>query len=623
MFRGGVIKRNSLLTVLKESPEEQIPMCSPPKRIKTGTDALDLSQKPSDTPKKAFDVIVLSEDDDEKATPVGSDTEKENAPGETNGTDWKSVVISLENELRQEEAVLSLLHKLKDSQNPNNSNNSSTTLKQSPNSQSTALPNHNVATSTPKTTPATQTPQRPPSASQTPKVVQASAPQSSSPLSTPQISRQQAVQALEQTCLSKKAALRKQLDRNLEKVNLPRPPPGSGLSEVSFIPSTAPGDFTSLLGLEEVVKAIQDFDISNIGKASEPLAKFKPFLCVKCGTDYTPVWKREKPDSTNVVCEGCIGNSQRMSLKNEYDDAVDNIMQQHCAAEREIDKEYQDIVSDPAKLDAYIKEQEKKLLTTQQLQIAQQAAYNQRFGTKTSTTATPSGLHQSPSTIIGGTSVAAAAHQRSRVATAAAATGGNVVAAAAATQMALQYAKAMNVQGANSANAALMMSALANSQAAQAQQQQVAAALQQQQQRLLAAQLLQSLQHATQQQHQQVVAPATAEQNAAAAGTLNQLQALLVSNILGGAGGVQNASARTQLFQTMQYLLMQHQQQQHQAQQAAAAQAAAAQQNVALQHLFAQIQSNPSYANFFQQLWPGGGGGAAANNSNQSGANKK
>ncbi|KAM3172664.1 hypothetical protein ACTXT7_014079 [Hymenolepis weldensis] len=617
--------------VLKESPEEQIPMCSPAKRIKTGADALDLSQKPSgDASKKASDVIVLSEDDDEKATPVGSDTEKENAPGETNGTDWKSVVISLENELRQEEAVLCLLHKLKDSQNPNNnsSNNTSTTLKQSSNAHSTAPSNHNVATSIPKTTPITQTLQRPPSASQTPKVAPPSIPPSSSPLSIPQISKQQAVQALEQTRLSKKAALRKQLDRNLEKVSLPRPPPGSGLSEVAFIPSTAPGDFTSLLGLEEVVKAIQDFDISNMGKTPETRANFKPFSCVKCGTDYTPVWKREKPDSTNVVCEACIGAIQRLSLKKEYDDALDNIMQQHYAAEREIDKEYQDIVSNPTKLDAYIKEQEKKLLATQQLQLAQQAAYNQRFGAKltgrilsASTTATPSGLHQSPSTIIGGTSVAAAAHQRSRVATAAATGGGNV---AAATQMALQYAKAMNAQGTNPANAAaLMMSALANSQAAQAQQQQVAAVLQQQQQRLLAAQLLQSLQHATQQQHQQVATPAPAAEQTAAAGTLNQLQALLVSNILGGAGGVQNAATRAQLLQTMQYLIMQQQQQQQQAQQAAAAQAAAAQQNAALQHIFAQIQSNPSYANFFQQIWPGSGGGAAANNSNQSGANKK
>lgn len=60
-------------------------------------------------------------------------------------------------------------------------------------------------------------------------------------------------------------------------------------------------------------------------------------------------------------------------------------MQQHYAAEREIDKEYQDIVSNPTKLDAYIKEQEKKLLATQQLQLAQQAAYNQRFGAKVST----------------------------------------------------------------------------------------------------------------------------------------------------------------------------------------------------------------------------------------------
>lgn len=129
---------------------------------------------------------------------------------------------------------------------------------------------------------------------------------------------------------------------------------------------------------------LQDYDISNMGKVSESRCSFNPFSCVKCGTDYTPVWKREKSGSLNVVCEACLASTQRLTLKKEYEDAVDKVMQQHYAAEREVDREYQEIISTPAKLDAYIKEQEKKLLASQQLQFAQQAVYNQRYGAKVS-----------------------------------------------------------------------------------------------------------------------------------------------------------------------------------------------------------------------------------------------
>ena len=107
---------------------------------------------------------------------------------------------------------------------------------------------------------------------------------------------------------------------------------------------------------------------------------------MKCGTDFTPVWKRERPGSTSVICEACLTATQRLSLKKEYEEAVQKVLQHHISAEREIEREYQDILSTPAKLDSYIKEQEKKLLATQQahqLQLAQQqAAYSQRYNSK-------------------------------------------------------------------------------------------------------------------------------------------------------------------------------------------------------------------------------------------------
>lgn len=81
--------------------------------------------------------------------------------------------------------------------------------------------------------------------------------QPSSPISAPKVTKQAALQSLEQLYATKKAGLRKQLERNLEKVSLPRPTTGTGFCEIAFIPSTLTTEFTSLLGLEEVVKSIQ------------------------------------------------------------------------------------------------------------------------------------------------------------------------------------------------------------------------------------------------------------------------------------------------------------------------------------------------------------------------------
>ena len=65
---------------------------------------------------------------------------------------------------------------------------------------------------------------------------------------------------------------------------------------------------------------------------------------------------------------------------------MQKVLQHHINAEREVEREYQEILTTPAKLDSYIKEQEKKLLATHQahhLQLAQQqAAYNQRYNSK-------------------------------------------------------------------------------------------------------------------------------------------------------------------------------------------------------------------------------------------------
>ena len=51
--------------------------------------------------------------------------------------------------------------------------------------------------------------------------------------------------------------LQKHLEHALDKVTLPIPAHGNGLCEVAFVPSTVTGEFTALVGLEEIVNTIQ------------------------------------------------------------------------------------------------------------------------------------------------------------------------------------------------------------------------------------------------------------------------------------------------------------------------------------------------------------------------------
>lgn len=63
---------------------------------------------------------------------------------------------------------------------------------------------------------------------------------------------------------------------------------------------------------------------------------------------------------------------------------MQQVLQQQVACEQEVEREYEEFINSPTKLDAYIKEQEKKMLATQQSHQLQQNAYNQRFGGKVS-----------------------------------------------------------------------------------------------------------------------------------------------------------------------------------------------------------------------------------------------
>merc|ERR550532_93062 len=112
---------------------------------------------------------------------------------------------------------------------------------------------------------------------------------------------------------------------------------------MNFIPGVVGNEFIMLVGLEEVVKNIMDTDKSSKGEKIEKEVKyvFKPFICVQCGSDYTPVWKRDKPGSKNVICEQCVTSNQRKALKQEHTNRLKSAFVKALQQEQEIEQRMQ------------------------------------------------------------------------------------------------------------------------------------------------------------------------------------------------------------------------------------------------------------------------------------------
>ncbi|KAL5005283.1 hypothetical protein ScPMuIL_018739 [Solemya velum] len=132
-----------------------------------------------------------------------------------------------------------------------------------------------------------------------------------------------------------KLALRKQLEKTLLQIPPPKPPP----PEMNFIPGLAMPDFICLLGLEEVVNYIIDADLIAKGeKSPDEKMVCNPFTCCQCSSDFTPVWKREKPGSKNVVCELCVTTNQKKALKQEHTNRLKSAFVKALQQEQEIER---------------------------------------------------------------------------------------------------------------------------------------------------------------------------------------------------------------------------------------------------------------------------------------------
>ncbi|KAK4336783.1 hypothetical protein RND71_043991 [Anisodus tanguticus] len=165
-----------------------------------------------------------------------------------------------------------------------------------------------------------------------------------------------------------KLALKKQIEKTL--LQIPNPKPLT--QDIHFIPNAQNQEFIYYYGLETVVDFLTNTTTSgntipvstqngtNV-IANENKPPTEPFLCVQCGTDFTPTWKyktspsadkrkmlekkktkqikEEKPltstenneingnsdledleenDKPDVICEGCVSQNNKKQLKAEH-----------------------------------------------------------------------------------------------------------------------------------------------------------------------------------------------------------------------------------------------------------------------------------------------------------------
>ena len=149
---------------------------------------------------------------------------------------------------------------------------------------------------------------------------------------------QQPEQTPAQRQAAAKLALRKQLEKTLLQIPPPKPPP----PEMNFIPSLAGSEFMMLVGLQDVVQYILDMEAKAKGeKVSDVKYVFNPFVCVQCGTDFTPVWKRDKPGSRHVICEQCVTTNQKKALKQEHTNRLKSAFVKALQQEQEIEQKMQ------------------------------------------------------------------------------------------------------------------------------------------------------------------------------------------------------------------------------------------------------------------------------------------
>ena len=145
-----------------------------------------------------------------------------------------------------------------------------------------------------------------------------------------------------------KSALRKQLERDLMSI----PPPKPSLQDILFIPNGASLEFPPLIGLEDVIQCLNELqnDRHRLPQRFTDHATIdNPHICDQCGTDFTiRWWKHFNPKSTNetmnILCDRCKKQVVRRTSKSEHSSILKNAFLSAMKQEKEIEKNFHSLI---------------------------------------------------------------------------------------------------------------------------------------------------------------------------------------------------------------------------------------------------------------------------------------
>ena len=250
---------------------------------------------------------------------------------------------SIIQQLRNEEAKLVLLKKLRTSQQiSTRTNKNSSTISNGTHPTATRLPTTNILPIIPPTkTLQLPVPNFPPQ-QQT-----ATRKTSNSPLLTTS-NKISSNQSNEERKNQAKATLRKQLERDL--LNIPSPKPS--LQDVLFIPNGTSLEFQPLIGLEDVIQCLNELqtDRHRLPQRFTDHAQIdEPYICDQCGTDFTIRWwkhlnLKSSNEILNILCDRCKKQVVRRTSKSEHSTLLKNVFLSAMKQEKEIEKTFHSLI---------------------------------------------------------------------------------------------------------------------------------------------------------------------------------------------------------------------------------------------------------------------------------------
>ncbi|UJR13927.1 hypothetical protein I4U23_000932 [Adineta vaga] len=153
------------------------------------------------------------------------------------------------------------------------------------------------------------------------------------------------IQSLEDRKTQAKKALRNQLERDL--LNIPSPKPL--IQDVLFIPNPTSLEFQPYVGLEDVVQCLSELqtDRQRLPQRFTDRAQIdEPNICEHCGTDFTIRWWKHLNNNQqiNILCDRCKKQVIRRTSKSEHSALLKNVFVSAMEQEKEIEKTFQTLI---------------------------------------------------------------------------------------------------------------------------------------------------------------------------------------------------------------------------------------------------------------------------------------